>query len=78
MQFLTPEIIEDLDNVRQILSAAGIVVHQIEQLPGGSRSYAFAADNLLVRFPKAEIIWNVMQREKLIIDAIHPFLEDFF
>lgn len=76
MQFLTPEIIEDLDNVRQILSSAGIVVHQIEQLPGGSRSYAFAADNLLVRFPKAEIIWNVMRREKLIIDAIYPFLEE--
>ena len=76
MQFLTPEIIEDLDNVRQILSAAGIVARQIEKLPGGSRSYAFAADNLLVRFPKAEIIWNVMRREKLIIDAIYPFMEE--
>ena len=38
MQFLTPEIIEDLDNVRQILAAAGIVARQIEKLPGGSRS----------------------------------------
>ena len=76
MQFLTAEIIADTDNIRQILSAAGIVARQIEQLPGGSRSYAFAADNLLVRFPKAEIIWNVMRREKLIIDAIHPFMEE--
>lgn len=78
MQFLTAEIIEDVDNVRQILSAAGIVAHQIEKLPGGSRSYAFAADNLLVRFPKAEIIWNVMRREKQIIDAIYPFMEEKF
>ncbi len=76
MQFLTAEIIDDLDNVRQILSAAGIVAHQVEKLPGGSRSYAFAADNLTVRFPKAEVIWNVMRREKQIIDAIYPYIEE--
>jgi len=76
MHFLTADIVEDTDNIRQILSSAGIVARTIERLPGGSRSYAFAADNLLVRFPKAEIIWKVMRREKLIIDVIYPFLEE--
>lgn len=76
MQFLTAEITEDSDNIRQILSAAGIVAHQIERLPGGSRSLVFAADNLVVRFPKAEIIWRLMQREKQIIDAIYPHMEE--
>ncbi len=75
MHFLTADIVEDTDNIRQILSSAGIVARSIERLPGGSRSFAFAADNLLVRFPKAEIIWKVMRREKLIIDSIYPFLE---
>ncbi len=76
MQFLTPEIIEDLDNVRQILSASGVAVHSIERLPGGSRSFAFVADNLVMRFPKAEVIWNTMRREKQIIDAVYPFLDE--
>lgn len=76
MRFLTADIVEDTDNIRQILSSAGIVARSVEKLPGGSRSYAFAADNLSVRFPKAEIIWHVMQREKRIIDAIHPFMEE--
>lgn len=76
MRFLTADIIEDTDNIRQILSAAGVVVHALERLPGGSRSYAFVADNLTIRFPKAEVIWQVMQREKQIIDAVFPFVDE--
>ena len=76
MRFLTAEEAEDLDEVRQIISDTGILVRTIERLPGGSRSIAYAVDNLLVRFPKAEIIWRTMQREKKIIDSVFPFIEE--
>lgn len=76
MFFLTAEQAEDLDEVRQIISDTGIMVRTIERLPGGSRSVAYAVDNLLVRFPKAEIIWRTMQREKQIIDVAFPFIEE--
>ena len=76
MRFLTAEQAEDLDEVRQIISDTGILVRTIERVPGGSRSVAYAVDNLLVRFPKAEIIWRTMQREKQIIDAVFPFIEE--
>lgn len=76
MQFLTAEEAEDLETVRQIISNAGIIARTVERLPGGVRSIAYLADNLCVRFPKAEVIWHTMQREKQIIDAVYPFIEE--
>ncbi len=75
MKFLTREEIADLDFVRQIVTNTGIMAHSFERLPGGTRSMAFAADNLVIRFPKAEVIWRTMQREKKVIDAILPYLQ---
>lgn len=76
MRFLTAEEAEDLELVRQIITSTGIMAHTFERLPGGCRSNAYVADNLVVRFPKAEIIWHIMQREKKIIDIVQPYLEE--
>ncbi|MBR1825108.1 MAG: aminoglycoside phosphotransferase family protein [Alphaproteobacteria bacterium] len=76
MRFLTAEEFDDLDFVRQVITNTGIMVRSFERLPGGVRSAAYAADNLVVRFPKAEVIWRTMQREKKVIDALMPHLEN--
>ena len=76
MRFLTTEEIEDLDSVRQIITDTGIKARILERLPGGARSFAFGADNLCIRFPKAEVIWKTMQREKQIIDAVYPHIDE--
>ena len=76
MRFLSAEETEDLELVRQIITSTGIMARNLERLPGGCRSTAFVADNLVVRFPKAEIIWHTMQREKKIIDIVHPHIEE--
>ncbi|MBR6356513.1 MAG: aminoglycoside phosphotransferase family protein [Alphaproteobacteria bacterium] len=76
MQFLTAEEFEDVEFVRQVVTNTGVMARTFERLPGGVRSVAFIADNLVVRFPKAEVIWHTMRREKKIIDAVQPHLEE--
>lgn len=76
MRFLTAEEADDLDFVRQIVTDTGIMARTFERMPGGVRSMAFAADNLVVRFPKAPIIWRTMEREKKILDELVPHLEN--
>ena len=53
-------------------------IQNITRLQSGSRSVAYYADDYIVRFPKAEIIWQTMQREKMIIDTIYPHLMPYF
>ena len=76
MRFLTAEEFEDLEFVHQVVTNTGVMARTFERLPGGVRSVAFIADNLVVRFPKAEVIWHTMQREKKIIDSVQPYLEE--
>ena len=75
MQYLTQENAEDLDSIKQILNKNGFQkIKNIVPLKSGSRSVAYYADDYIVRFPKAEIIWQTMKREKSIIDMIYPHL----
>ena len=79
MNFLTPENADDLDLIRQIFLNSGLKnVENITRLQSGSRSVAYYADDYVVRFPKAEIIWQTMQREKMIIDNVYPYLMPYF
>jgi len=79
MDFLTKENADNLDLIRKILADSGFKnVQDITRLYSGSRSVAYYADDYIVRFPKAEIIWQTMQREKMIIDAIYPHLMPYF
>ncbi|MBO6290535.1 MAG: aminoglycoside phosphotransferase family protein [Alphaproteobacteria bacterium] len=79
MDFLTPETANDIHFIGQILAQNGLTnIQKITRLQSGSRSVAYFADDYIVRFPKAEIIWQTMQREKTIIDTIYPHLMPYF
>ena len=68
-QYLTQKNADDLNFIKQILHKSGFLnVQNIIRLRSGSRSVAYYADGYIVRFPKAEIIWQTMKREKNIID----------
>lgn len=74
MKYLTQESADNLDFIKQILLQNGFSeIRDVIRLKSGSRSLAYYADDYIVRFPKAEIIWQTMQREKNIIDAIYPY-----
>lgn len=79
MQYLTQENTDDLNFIRQVLGKSGFPkIQNIIRLHSGSRSLAYYADDYIVRFPKAEIIWQTMKREKNIIDMIYPHLVPAF
>ena len=79
MNFLTQETADNLDLIRKILADSGFTeIQNITRLQSGSRSVAYYADDYIVRFPKAEIIWQTMQREKMVIDTIYPHLMPYF
>ena len=75
MDFITKETADNLELIRKILVDSGFTGFQnITRLPSGSRSVAYYADDYIVRFPKAEVIWQTMQREKTVIDLVYPHL----
>ncbi len=78
MQYLTQENADNLDFISQILNRSGFKIQDVIRLQSGSRSIAYYADDYIVRFPKAEIIWQTMKREKNIIDIIYPHLVPIF
>lgn len=79
MQYLTQENAENLNFIKQILRENNLTnIQNITRLNSGSRSVAYYVDDYIVRFPKAEIIWKAMQREKSIIDAVYPYLTPTF
>ncbi len=79
MKYLTIENADNLYDIKQILTQSGITdIKNIIRLQSGSRSIAYYADDYIIRFPKAEIIWQTMKREKNIIDMVYPYLESAF
>jgi len=79
MNFLTPKDADNFDLIRQILVKGGFTdIHGIVRLQSGSRSVAYLADEYIVRFPKAAIIWQTMEREKSVIDMVYPYLMPHF
>ncbi len=79
MNYLTVEQAEDLNFIRAILGLCRFsrIAHLI-RLQSGSRSVAYYVDDCIVRFPKTEMIWRTMLREKIIIDTIYPYLMPYF
>ncbi len=79
MKHLTQENADNLNFIKQLLTQNGFSkIKTITCLQSGSRSLAYYADDYIVRFPKAEIIWQTMKREKNIIDIIYPYLMPTF
>ena len=79
MEFITQETTDNLDLIRKVLADSGFArLQNITRLQSGSRSVAYFADDYIVRFPKAEIIWQTIEREKSIIDDVYPYLIPYF
>lgn len=79
MTYIVKETADNLDLIRKILADSGFSeIKNITRLQSGSRSVAYYADDYIVRFPKAEIIWQTMQREKSVIDMVYPHLMPYF
>lgn len=79
MDFITKENADDTDLIRKILADGGFAnIKDIARLQSGSRSFAYSADDYVLRFPKAEIIWRSMQREKRVTDTVYPYLIPHF
>ena len=79
MDFITKETADNLNLIRKILADSGFTgLQNITRLPSGSRSVAYYAGDYIVRFPKAEVIWQTMQREKSVIDMVYPHLMPYF
>lgn len=79
MDFLTPDDADNFDLIRKILAESGFVdIKSVVRLQSGSRSVAYLADEYIVRFPKAAVIWQTMGREKAVIDVVYPYLMSYF
>ena len=74
MKFLISEEVDNLDKIKGILQYYLGQIKSIVHLMGGTRSFCFSVNNLVVRFPKDKVIWRTMKREKIIIDTIIPHL----
>ena len=77
MNYLTKEKAQDLNFIKEIIAKAGYK-GEVSAMVGGSKSFAFAVGDEVVRFPKAEVIWQTMQRENQILCEIWPLLHDKF
>ncbi len=78
MNFLVPDNTDNIDLIRNILITSGLNIENIIHLQSGSRSVAYYVDDYIIRFPKTKIIWQTMQREKIIIDSIYQYLMPYF
>lgn len=73
MKYLTGS--EELNRIKNILEKSGFEkIGKLIRLPGGSCSFAYQADQFVVRFPKTNSVFRQMRREKKIIDAFYPLL----
>lgn len=65
MLYFNEKTIENQSLIKSVLQASGLSFLQgeISQLTGGSKSYAFQVNDYVVRFPKAEIIFQSLQQE---------------
>ena len=77
MNYLTKEKAQDLNLIKEIIAKAGYK-GEVRALVGGSKSFAFAVGDDVVRFPKAEVIWQIMQRENQILREILPLISHKF
>ena len=77
MNYLTKDNAQDLNFIKEIIAKASYK-GEVRAMVGGSKSFAFAVGDGVVRFPKAEVIWRTMQRENQILTEIYPLISDKF
>lgn len=77
MNYLTKEKAQDISFIKEIIAKAGYQ-GEVRALVGGSKSFAFAVGDDVARFPKAEVVWQTMQRENQILSEILPLVSNKF
>lgn len=77
-QYLTDENISNENLITEIISSSNLPFLQggLSRLNGGSKSFAFSVNGYVVRFPKAEVIWQSQQQEAQISELLQANLSD--
>ena len=78
LKYLTQENADDIDFIKNILSNSNLpyLIGEPIRLIGGSKSFAYQVNGYVVRFPKAEIIWQSQQQEAEISELLQANLPD--
>lgn len=78
LKYLTQENADDIDFIKNILSNSNLsyLIGAPVRLVGGSKSFAYRVNDYVVRFPKAEIIWQSQQLETKISELLQVNLPD--
>lgn len=78
LKYLTQENADDIEFVKNILSKSNLsyLIGNPIRLIGGSKSFAYRVNDYVVRFPKAEIIWQSQQLEVKISELLQAKLPD--
>ncbi len=78
LKFLSQENADNIDFVTNLLSLTNLphLVGTPIRLVGGSKSFAYRINDYVVRFPKAEIIWQSQQLEAKISNLLQENLPD--
>lgn len=78
LKYLTQENADDIEFIKNILSKSNLsyLIGKPIRLVGGSKSFAYLVNDYVVRFPKAEIIWQSQQLEAKISKLLQTRLPD--
>ena len=78
LKYLTQENADDIEFIKNILSKSNLpyLIGEPIRLVGGSKSFAYQVNDYVVRFPKAEIIWQSQQLEAKISKLLQAKLPD--
>ena len=78
LKYLTQENADDIEFIKRILSKSNLsyLIGNPVRLVGGSKSFAYQINDYVVRFPKAEIIWQSQQQEAQISELLQKNLPD--
>ena len=78
LKYLTQQNADDIGFIKNILFNLKLshLVEEPVRLIGGSKSFAYQVNDYVVRFPKAEIIWQSQQQEAQISKLLQANLPD--
>lgn len=78
LKYVTQENADDIEFIKNILSKSNLsyLIGKPIRLVGGSKSFAYRVNDYVVRFPKAEIIWQSQQLEVKTSELLQAKLPD--
>lgn len=78
LKYLNQDNADDIEFIKRILSKSNLsyLIGNPIRLIGGSKSFAYRVNDYVVRFPKAEIIWQSQLQEAQISELLQENLPD--